>query len=64
MSKKEKCPTCGRRWVPPKKIIDALRLVKAGIRPSAAARFAGISRQLLHHHMKIKALSAQAEGIQ
>ncbi len=63
MSNNEKCPTCGRRWVPPKKIIDALRLVKAGIRPAAAARSAGISRQLLHLHMKNKALSAHAEGI-
>ncbi len=52
MIKKEKCPSCGRPWVHPKKLIEALGLVKSGYRPATAARCAGISRQLLYFHMK------------
>lgn len=52
MVKKHKCPTCGRIWIPPAKIRDAIRLVDAGIRPAVAARAAGISRQRLSQVMK------------
>lgn len=41
------CPTCGRPHIDPKRVADALALVDAGVRQSAAARAAGISRQRL-----------------
>ncbi len=47
----DRCPTCGRVYVPPKKLKSALAMVAGGVRPAHAAKVAGISRQLLHHHM-------------
>ena len=49
-----KCPTCARPMARLKKIADALRMVNAGVRPAAAARAAGISRQLLRYHLQEK----------
>ena len=48
-----KCPTCGKPYIPPRKLQDAAALVKSGVRPAAAARACGVSRQRLHQHMKL-----------
>lgn len=47
-----RCPTCGHLHIHPKAVEDAIRLVKAGVRQSAAARAAGISRQRLNQILK------------
>jgi hypothetical protein len=42
-----RCPSCGRPYIPPKRILNAIRLMKAGVGLSAAARAAGVSKQRL-----------------
>ncbi len=54
-----KCPTCGRQYIDPKRVQNALRLIAAGVGLSAAARAALISRQRLHQILKAKGLVAK-----
>lgn len=48
------CPTCGHKHVHPDAVLDGIRLVRAGVRLSAAARAAGISKQRLSQIIKAR----------
>lgn len=50
------CPTCGRSYIPPKRIDDGINLFKAGVRLSAAARACGVSKQRLGEIIKAKGI--------
>lgn len=45
------CKECGRRYVDPKKVKDALKLIKTGVSLSVAARVTGVSKQLLSNRI-------------